>query len=69
MAASNAGEVVNQVQQSGGGVNVPNNPPSVSAQQIPVTLLPGPLRDCGRFYLVLYWVKILIGSVAELATS
>lgn len=31
IAASNAGEVVNQVQQ--GGVNLPNNPPNVSAQQ------------------------------------
>src|ERR687886_303212 len=31
IAASNAGEVINQVQQ--GGVNVPNNPPSVTAQQ------------------------------------
>ncbi|HEY9830794.1 MAG TPA: hypothetical protein V6D26_09450 [Stenomitos sp.] len=31
IAASNAGEVVNQVQQ--GGVNLPDNPPNVTAQQ------------------------------------
>jgi hypothetical protein len=31
IAASNAGEVINQVQQ--GGVNVPDNPPNVTAQQ------------------------------------
>ena len=32
VAASNAGEVFNQVQQQG-GVNVPNNAPNVSADQ------------------------------------
>lgn len=32
IAASNAGEVINQVQQQG-GVNVPNNAPTVSADQ------------------------------------
>ena len=32
IAASNAGEVINQVQQSG-GVNVPNNAPNVSADE------------------------------------
>lgn len=32
VAASNAGEVLNQVQQQG-GVNVPNNPPNITAQQ------------------------------------
>jgi enterochelin esterase-like enzyme len=35
VAASNAGEVINQVQQQGGAnlPNVPNNPPNVSADQ------------------------------------
>jgi hypothetical protein len=32
VAASNAGEVLNQVQQQG-GVNVPNNPPNITAEQ------------------------------------
>lgn len=32
IAASNAGEVLNQVQQQG-GANVPNNPPTITAEQ------------------------------------
>ncbi|ARV59307.1 hypothetical protein BZZ01_12325 [Nostocales cyanobacterium HT-58-2] len=33
IAASNAGQVINQVQQPGGGVNVPQNLPNVTAEE------------------------------------
>jgi len=43
---------VNQVQQSG-GVNVPNNPPSVSAQTRDIA---GAAKGLWSFLFVLYWV-------------
>ena len=58
MAASNAGEVFNQVQQSG-GVKVPNNPPSVSAQQT---------RDIAAGAAKGLW-SFLFGSILGLVAS
>jgi len=57
IAASNAGEVINQVQQ--GGVNVPNNPPSVTAQQT---------RDIAGDAAKGLW-SFVIGSLLGLAAS
>lgn len=57
IAASNAGEVINQVQQ--GSVNVPNNPPSVTAQQT---------RDIADNAARGLW-SFVIGSLLGLAAS
>jgi hypothetical protein len=58
IAASNAGEVINQVQQQG-GVNVPNNAPNVSAQQT---------RDLAGNAAKGLW-SFVIGSLLGLAAS
>ena len=58
IAASNAGEVINQVQQQG-GVNVPNNPPRVSAEQT---------RDIAGNAAKGLW-SFVIGSLLGLAAS
>lgn len=57
IAASNAGEVINQVQQ--GGVNVPNNPPNVTAQQT---------RDIAGDAAKGLW-SFVLGSLLGLAAS
>ena len=57
IAASNAGEVINQVQQ--GGVNVPNNPPNLTAQQT---------RDIADNAARGLW-SFVIGSLLGLAAS
>lgn len=64
VAASNAGAVINQVQQSG-GVNVPNNPPNVSADQAR-TIAEGATRGLWSFFFgsLLGLVASLIGSAA-----
>jgi hypothetical protein len=58
IAASNAGEVINQVQRPG-GVNVPNNAPRVSAQQA---------RDIADNAARGLW-SFVIGSLLGLAAS
>lgn len=58
IAASNAGEVINQVQQQG-GVDVPNTPPRVSAQQA---------RDVAGTAAKGLW-SFVIGSLLGLAAS
>jgi hypothetical protein len=64
VAASNAGEVFNQVQQQG-GVQVPNTPPNVSAQQAR-TIAEGATRGLWSFFFgsLLGLVASLIGSAA-----
>jgi hypothetical protein len=64
VAASNAGEVFNQVQQSG-GVNVPNNPPNVSADQAR-GIAEGATKGLWSFFFgsLLGLVASLIGSAA-----
>ncbi len=64
VAASNAGEVFNQVQQSG-GVNVPNNPPNVSADQAR-GIAEGATRGLWSFFFgsLLGLIASLIGSAA-----
>lgn len=64
VAASNAGEVFNQVQQSG-GVNVPNNPPNVSADQAR-GIAEGATRGLWSFFFgsLLGLAASLIGSAA-----
>jgi hypothetical protein len=57
IAASNAGEVINQVQQ--GGVNVPDNAPNVTAQQT---------RDIADNAARGLW-SFVIGSLLGLAAS
>src|ERR671933_952530 len=59
IAASNAGEVINQVQQ--GGVNVPNNPPSVTADQARA------LADNAARGLWSFTIGSLLGLAASLA--
>lgn len=58
IAASNAGEVLNQVQQQG-GVNVPNNPPNVTADQT---------RDIADNAAKGLW-SFVVGSLLGLAAS
>jgi hypothetical protein len=58
VAASNAGEVINQVQQQG-GVDVPNTPPSVTADQA---------RDIAGNAAKGLW-SFVIGSLLGLAAS
>jgi hypothetical protein len=58
IAASNAGEVINQVQRPG-GVNVPNTPPRVSASQA---------RDIADNAARGLW-SFVIGSLLGLAAS
>jgi hypothetical protein len=64
IAASNAGEVFNQVQQQG-GVNVPNNPPNVSANQAR-TIAEGATRGLWSFFFgsLLGLLSSLIGASA-----
>lgn len=64
VAASNAGEVFNQVQQSG-GVNVPNNPPNVSADQAR-GIAEGATRGLWSFFFgsLLGLIASMIGSAA-----
>lgn len=64
VAASNAGEVFNQVQQSG-GVNVPNDAPNVSADQAR-SIAEGATKGFWSFFFgsLLGLVASLIGSAA-----
>jgi hypothetical protein len=64
IVASNAGEVINQAQQ--GTVNVPNNPPNVTAQQ--ARNLAGNTAE-GLWYFIIGSLLSLAASLAGAATG